>query len=323
LQAFWLVVLSRFASLAFILLILLARPVLAAESYLFGTGARSAFAPVKLSPEEQWNKRFWYGSLKLYGAQDFREISNHFGREEDSELRILVKNRSLMTLQSIEFVSTLSKEKAVLMKLYGLTNREYNRLAAMSFGILGRETEFGSNFKYYVKENVQPLIWMMKALEDHTLHPEKNSRGLTQIKTIPEKILEAYCIRKPRELRDPRKAAVATLGFLAESLDFVKHRSRSRHLTYINDDNIFDYVFYVYFGSLRQLANPKFDALGRQVNETATPERNLYLQTVKGYLQGLVLLEAPRAPRVPAPGQSELPWWDFTYRNSTCRVPAS
>ncbi|RYZ65818.1 MAG: hypothetical protein EOP05_20065 [Proteobacteria bacterium] len=191
----------------------------------------------------------------------------------------------------------------------------------MSFGILGRETEFGTNFKYYVKERSQPLIWLKKAWDEKTLHPELNSRGLTQIKKIPAKIVGFYCVTSSKQLRDPGVAAVSTLGFLAESLAYAKRRVVVKQLNYVDEENIYDYVFYVYFGSLRQLVKPVYDASGKQLNETATPERNVYLQDVKRYVKGLVMLEHTRAPSVPpAPAASILPW---IQQNNACRIPAN
>lgn len=285
---------STAALVAFLVLIVGFKPAFAKESFLFGQGARATFAPLKLSPEESWNRDYWYGTLKSYRDQGFHLIPKTFGSDQPTELRILIKDRKFMSADSVKFVETLSKEKANLMRLYGLSNREYNRLAAMSFGILGRETHFGTNFKYYMKERAQPLIWLKKAWDEQTLTPELNSRGLTQIKKIPDRIMDFYGIKNAKQLREPDIAAVATVGFLAQSLAYTKHRANLKDLDFINDENIYDYVFYVYFGSLRQLVKPEFNAQGKQINETATPETNVYMNSVKTYLKGLVLLESDR-----------------------------
>jgi hypothetical protein len=93
-------------------------------------------------------------------------------------------------------------------------------------------------------------------------------------------------------LNDPRITAIATVGFLAESLRILKNRVRNRDLQYVTQDNLFDYVLYVYFGSMRQLTNPVIDYnTGEVVNETATPSRNLYVQTVHKYMRALAFFE--------------------------------
>ena len=268
------------------------------NAFLFEGGPKQVFAPWRLAPSEQWNETYWYGALRKAANQGFKLLSNEFGHEAPSELRIMIKDRKMLTADSAKYVEALEKEKGNLMDLYNLSNREYNQLAVIAFAILGRETEFGTNFMYYVKERLQLGVTLKKAFDDWTLKPEKNSRGLTQIKTIPEGIEIMYCLKGPRDLRNPKVAAVATLGFLAESLQYMKHRARAQNLWYVNDSNIFDHTLYVYFGSLRQLTNPRYDALGRQVNEVATPEHNLYLLRVKEILKGLVVLESGRAPAI-------------------------
>lgn len=279
-------------------------------SFLFGNGPRDTFASLRLTPDQEWQKESWYKKLRTSANEGYRVFSTVYGYEAPSDLRILIQDRSMLTIDSAKYVRALESEKANLMALYRLSNREYNQLAAISFGILGRESEFGTNFMYYVKERLQTAVTLKKAYDNWTLDPEKNSRGLTQIKTIPPKIAEFYCIKATKDLRNPKIAAVATMGFLAESLEYMRYRARVKKLSYVNESNVFDYMLYIYFGSLSQLVNPIHDAKGCQINKVATPDHNLYILRVKELVKGLVMLEAPRAPR--SEGQ-----------NNACRLRAS
>lgn len=262
----------------------------ASPSFLFGDGAHKTFGSVAVT-----NSISYAGELTDAYRDDFIEISDEFGEERATPLKILIKDTWSKTDEAIEFVEALSTEKAKLMLLYRLSNRDYNRLAAMAFGILGRETRFGQSAKYVLKEQNQLAILMMKRLW-YWRWDMKNSRGLTQIKTVPAKIAKAYCIKNPRQLRKARLAAVATVGFLAESLAYTKYRALKLRLSYIDAENVYDYASYVYFGSLGQLVEPIYDSHGKQLNKTATPSENRYLQHMREHISGLSFLEQAGVP---------------------------
>lgn len=294
-----------------------------ADSYLFGSSADQAFGNAFIHNSTRYRGQ----ALGLLHA-GYRPLSKDFGGAGPTPLRILIKDDSISSSLTQSYVDTLSTEKAYLMRIYGLSNAEYNKIAAIAFGILGRETKFGTSFKYIWKETHQTEIYeaklakkkfgdYVKALETgdpwkffaaKTWQVNPNSRGLTQIKSIPNKIVYYYCINE-NQLNDPRVTAVATVGFLAESLGILKNRVRNRKLGYVTNENLFDYVLYVYFGSMRQLVNPviNYDT-GLVVNETATPDRNLYIQTVHRYMRALAFYERP--------GYVALP-----RTNYACRIP--
>lgn len=363
----------------------------AAESYLFGRSADDGLGFAQQSRSGRYAIQY-----RDVGRQGYRALSDDYGSLVPTELRILIKDDAYATPLTQTFVDTLSREKSNLMRLYKISNQDYNRLAAIAFGILGKETKFGKSVWYHFKEaNQQPIsvsvpiifpgvglriiptplqipsvINMRKLqkkktrdlgraisqgdaglfLDIETWHTPPNSRGLTQIKSIPQAIRRFYCVNA-EQLGSPQVAAVATLGFLAESLRITKTRVRNRGLSYVTDENIFDYVLYVYFGSIRQLADPRYEwrfleredtsslvtrklleywnyvkpapagpprleyapvaSMERvQANETATPERNVYIRYVKRYIGALALFENEgRAIR----GAS----------NNACRVPTS
>jgi hypothetical protein len=238
-----------------------------------------------------------------------------YGSEQPSALRIVIKDKSIASSLTQAYVDTLSNEKSTLMEIYHLSNRDYNKLAAIAFGILGRETKFGTSIKYVWKEAHQSEIWEYKLARKKLIDykaalrardPQKffafktwqvapNSRGLTQIKSIPVSINHFYCFNED-QLGDPHMTAIATLGFLAESLKVLKNRVRNKQLTYVTHENLFDYVLYVYFGSMRLLVQPVIDQqTGRLVNDVATPDRNMYIKTVRTYIRSLGMFENQHA----------------------------
>lgn len=347
----------------------------AQASYLFGVSPVEGFGPLSSGQSLRY-----VNTIRNVTSVGFRPLLESYGSQAPSDLRIVIKDDEIFSKLAQQFVGTLSFQKANLMKIYRLSNQDYNRLAAIAFGILGKETKFGTSFKYRWKEDHQgpvsvdldvPIpgfpagpfkvhvgsipspIYLSKIARmkqrdldaaitsgdiQKLLNPEKttvrgNSRGLTQIKNVPDPIEQYYCVNED-QLTDARVAAVATLGFLADSLKITRSFARVRHLDYINSENIYDYVLYVYFGSSRQLANPKFgyktvlsrpdqtnfgfyagrmyerarsylsgkDAkspdrtIWTQVNETATPDKNVYVQSVKQYIRALAMFENSRQP---------------------------
>ncbi len=316
----------------------------AGPSYLFGRSAGEGLGGIEMMGTVRYSQ-----SLNRFFRDDFRPVLNDYGSIAPADLRLVIKDGGAVSELTELFVATLSVQKPTLMKLFKISNRDYNRLAAIAFGILGRETKFGKSPIYVAKEAAPESVRTLKVLKRKfsdaliavrdrdsakLLGPaaiNDNSRGLTQIKDIPDAIEQLYCLTK-EDLSDPRAAAVSTLGFLAESLETLRNIVRNRHLTYINSENIYDYVLYVYFGSTRQLVNPVFGfaavlpdesflkyyadrtvdtvtavASGRpvpspyklvyrQLNETATPAKNLYVQSVKEHIRSLVMLENSRRP---------------------------
>ncbi|MGZ3787856.1 MAG: hypothetical protein ACXVLQ_05000 [Bacteriovorax sp.] len=237
---------------------------------------------------------------------------------DPKNIEIEITNPHYKTEDSAQFVNALEEEKPKLMKLYHLSNQEYNQLAAYAFGVMGNESKMGNSLKYKVKEKFPLGVAYMKewkrnvinkAEQDYEdgknaggllngvkkgtasyiehlqkmdekiftgkLTTESNSRGPTQIKRIPKLISENYGI-KNEELADPKKAAVATLGFLADSLEIVKHKEASN--PNINAKNRLDYIHYIYNGSSRRIDDG-----------TATPEHNIYLRNLKKYQEGVTI----------------------------------
>jgi len=212
-----------------------------------------------------------------------------------------------------EFLETLENEKEELMRIYPLDNDEYNDLAILAYGILGQESQFASHWRYRVKETFPGGVAYLKnyksLFEDiddenkdkgllekfsyfisNAWQIEKdfitgatdlsqNSRGPTQIKNIPDKVEEHYNIKK-EDLNESRAAAIATLGFLAQSLEELKGKEKFH--PEINGSNRSQYLHYIYMGRSSEI-----------INGTATPERNIYYQNVMRHANELKVWQLP------------------------------
>ncbi len=194
-------------------------------------------------------------------------------------------NEGLDSEPVMRFLTTLAVEKKQLMKIYGIHGQEYNLLAHMAVGILGRESQFFTSTRYLTKEAYPGLIRMAKILKAYAKGieggPSRSSRGPTQIKIVPERIAEAYGI-KAEDLHIPERAAIATMGFLIEILEELKRRVVINDLQFVSSDNYVDYLPYLYFGSRKML-----------LNGNATPEKNIYVQDMKRYMSWVAVYEGP------------------------------
>lgn len=185
-------------------------------------------------------------------------------RVEYRPLTTVITDPALRNPVSIEFVATLDREKEKLMEIYKLENDDYNELARLSFGILGNESQFGQSQRYWIKEQ---FPWLVALLKGEGFDTSANSRGPTQIKTVPRLIAENFGVTKDSLIK-PEHSAVATLGFLAEALNELKVRERNH--PDITPYNRFEYLHYIYTG--RHL----------EINRgTATPEQNIYYRNMR------------------------------------------
>lgn len=196
-------------------------------------------------------------------------------------------NQELESPEVQAFMQTLAVRKNEIMRLYRIHGQEYNLLAHMAVGILGRESRFFTSHRYRLKETFPGLVRVAKALKAYMngseSGPSLSSRGPTQIKIVPERIAEFYGIT-PETLHRPENAAVATVGFLIEILEELKRRVVVNDLEFVNDANYVDYLPYLYFGSRRMLIQGK-----------ATPDKNIYVQDMKRYMSWVMPFEGPES----------------------------
>jgi hypothetical protein len=199
-----------------------------------------------------------------------------FTSSASAELILTPLRPELKTAKVIAFLNALSSHKAELRALYRVSGAEYNLLAHMAVGILGRESQFFQSRRYMVKENLPWAVHLTKVIQiylegsDRPVSP--NSRGPTQIKIVPAKIADYYGITE-NDLFLPENAAVATMGFLIEALAELKRRVVVNHLDFVTPETYVDYLPYIYFGATRLL-----------ISGQATPERNIYVRDMKRYM---------------------------------------
>ena len=160
------------------------------------------------------------------------------------------------------------------MQVLKVDNDDYNILAGFAIGVLAPESDFGKNWKYVLKEFLPGAVSLAKG---NGLDTSKNSRGPTQLKVIPEEIMEDYGISKTN-LTDPENAAVATIAI---SADFLKQlRNLGVNHKAINEENIQTYLYYLYQGKRVQIK----EAL-------ATPDDNIAVKKIVNVVNGLEFLE--------------------------------
>jgi len=191
------------------------------------------------------------------------------------ETKTFIQNPQKKTKTAVKFVQAMDKEKKKIMEIYNLSNSEYNKLSKYAFGILGQESSFGESFKYKVKEALPFAVALAKG---NWFDTSRNSRGPTQIKRIPAKIKENYSFKKS-ELENPEYAAIATVGFLAQSLKELK--IKEKYHPDINEDNRMDYLYYIYRGKSKEITQG-----------TATPHLNINARKIKEHGESLTIYQA-------------------------------
>ncbi len=175
------------------------------------------------------------------------------------------------------YASELARQKETVIKMLGIDNDTYNDIAKMSIGILYQESEVGRSGKYKLKETFQWLVNLVKAI---TGRDSVNSRGLTQLKTEAyndevKGMLDKLGVT-PDNLTDPAKAAPATmliLGYMYKNeLPALKEHMEENGL------KATDALLYLYQGKRSEITN-----------ETATPDKNLYIQNVTSFANNFTL----------------------------------
>lgn len=224
-------------------------------------------------------------SLKDQGFQNWTWNESENRTCLNCQLFILPANTQVESQSVYEFLRALEEEKPALLKMYAADPNEYNFLAHLSVGILGRESLFFRAKRYFFKEYFQPGVNFLKLMRKYMGFTKgvsaRNSRGPTQIKDIPQKISEHYQVT-PDTLYIPKNAAVATMGYLIEALKDLKYISSHESFRHIQRNTYVDYLPYIYFGSRRSL-----------LAKTATPDQNLYIKDMKKYMKFVELYERP------------------------------
>lgn len=239
----------------------------------FGEVQLAVGTPIYLLPESEDHKfRLRNEEIIFNASRVLRNRPNFNYSPGNNKVRQSQFDVAVSDLFSKRYVRTLQNEKATLMRLLKIDNDEYNMLAEFAFGVLSPETDFGSNWKYQLKQTAPIVVSILKG---NGLDTSSNSRGPTQIKKIPEVIIEHYKIEKG-DLKIPENAAVTTLAFVAEQ---IKELRNMAHLHKdISEETLQDYMYYLYQGRRYEVREG-----------TATPEMNISIQKIKSAIELLTI----------------------------------
>ncbi len=213
------------------------------------------------------NKRIIFNAAKTFKN---RPANNYSPTSKDAEeVSITEKSGTDFTKT---FLQTLQQEKSQLMRLLKIDNDDYNMLVEFSYGVMSPETNFGKNWKYKIKEMAPYIVSVAKG---NGLNTDRNSRGPTQIKRIPDVIIETYGIDKS-DLKDAKAAAITTLAFNADLLRDL--RANAHKHPKITEENIQDYLYYFYQGKRWEIRDG-----------TGVPSSNISIMKIKKAIQGLTI----------------------------------
>lgn len=228
---------------------------------------------VYVLPEDQ-NNYFIVknGQLNLTQKHFTGQVLTSKMNREAKAIDIKFKNQNYHNSQTISFVKTLKTEKKELMQKLNIDNDTYNNLSMISLGIVGQETEYGESFKYKIKENYPDTVSVVKSIVGNNSY---NSKGLTQMKiksytdVATKKLLAEYGITEDN-LSNPEKSALATIIVLASmyknELPGLQEKLEKQKIDKM------DALLYLWNGKKKEITN-----------NTATPNKNIYIRNVKKF----------------------------------------
>lgn len=219
--------------------------------------------------------------ISLLSDQGFQSWKWMESKCDHCQIMLVPMADQVDTIKVRRFIQALAVNKEDLQKMLKVSGEEYTLLAHLSVGILGRETLFGESSRYKLKEAAPWVVSLAKVMRSVATGKEMNanSRGLTQIKILPEAVAEKYGIT-PDNLDVPENAAIATMGYLINALKQLKTRIKTYHLDHITPERYADYLPYIYFGRSKAL-----------IEKTAIPEQNNYVQALKKYMAMIEVYE--------------------------------
>lgn len=204
------------------------------------------------------NKKFWDD----YNVQIDKSYS---------QLRLISRTKGSDDYKNNErkYIDSIESNKEKLMSEFNIDSDTYNRLAELALGIAQQETQYGTSGRKKLKDITPDFIL-------NTIRGNSNrSRGLTQIKLQGDNkgMQEVYKKLGINEdnLDNPSYSALATLARLAYMYNT---EVRGHNYTGANGEKInnYDALLYKWMGSNDELKN-----------NTATPDKNLYINNVKRY----------------------------------------
>lgn len=201
---------------------------------------------------------------------------------------IIIHCDKSITQEGNNMLKALCDYKEQLCKDLGLDNDTYNELALLALGIAGQETNYGywaagiGKMTPYIFKEKMPKVFNFvkeKVVGDKSF----NSRGLTQMKlesyTDPkvQEMLSKYNIN-PNNLAMGENSAIATVivlnSILKNELPSLKSKMQECGIT--NTEGL----LYCWNNKKNEIKNG-----------TATPNKNLYIQSINGFMNDFMLYQ--------------------------------
>lgn len=201
-----------------------------------------------------------------------------------------------------QYAQSLVNNKQKIQKQFGLTSDEYNRFAEMALGLAAQESMFGIARSYQGKKNTRSIVG--DDIMDNIVNPI--GRAINQLRhgQLPHNLGDAasrgYTQIKLKGDNDEMRSLYNTLGITGDNIDsptisalatvarlaqMYNTEVRGRTFTGEGDEVIspYDALLYKWNGHNEQLTN-----------HTATPSKNKYLRSVKGYANNFRMFERRR-----------------------------
>ena len=223
--------------------------------------------PTHYKESWQYDGKISQVSKKLEDAGYIR-YEGQSGSFISDDFYLLINDHELALNSNVHiFIHTLQTEMPRLTEVMKISSREYFELVQLAFGILEVETKFGRSPKFWLKELFPKSVSLAKRLVRKNM--SANSRGLTQIKKIPQSI-ETHYGYKPSDLNAPEAAAITTIGYLVDAISELHGKIERYNVTSVDLKNFYEHLIYIYTGRSSQL-----------INNTATPDKNIYIKKIR------------------------------------------
>ena len=180
------------------------------------------------------------------------------------------------------YAQAIVNNKRELQRRFNLTSDEYNNLAELALGIAEQESKFGTADRYKLKSYVPDFALDLSKYVTRG-HAGARSRGYTQIKikgdnTGLQKIYEDLNINEDN-INNADKSAIATIARLAYMYN-TEVKGRNFKTAERNDLNPYHALMYKWLGKNNELRN-----------QTATPNKNVYIRNVNQYSRNFDMYE--------------------------------
>lgn len=189
------------------------------------------------------------------GEEDAQRCGAQLDFEMTSGIRNNPNSRNGKQLndQAAQFLKALHTQRNSLQTIYSdqIRPEEYAQLAGLAYGILGTESAYYLSERYFIKSwTPNSVINVARCLIRGNCTNPAVSEGPTQIKQIPEPIVDYYGATPSSLYKNSTHAAAATMGFLIElKRDLYRLKAKyPEQMKEMNESNVTDYLAYFYQG---------------------------------------------------------------------------